>query len=171
MYRNQGGVVSLFFFPVKQNFPIYTLIATVLLSIIQILAKQMCEFFLVALTVGWILTRFPSKDKLSKARTMNTILFHEETLFWERCELFCSHCCLFKKPISAHFHFQFFFLKCHCFQCHLKKNPSSLGGCRRPKFESFFAWIATHLTPPWHFTVLLKILFWSLLLWFNIKSN
>ena len=34
-----------FFFPVKQNCPIYTLIATVLLSIIQILAKQMCEFF------------------------------------------------------------------------------------------------------------------------------
>ena len=53
-----------------------------------------------------------------------------ETLFWERFELFCSHCRLFKKPISAHFHFQFFFLKCHCFQCHLKKNPSSLGVCR-----------------------------------------
>ena len=77
VYRRQGGVVSLFFFPAKQNFPIYNSIATVHLSIIQILAKQMWEFFLVALTVGWSLTRFPNKDKLSKARTMNTILFHE----------------------------------------------------------------------------------------------
>ena len=168
-----------YFFPVKQNFPIYTFIATVLLSIIQILAKQMCEFFLVALTVGWILTRFQVKINYRKPEQwiqycfMNKRCFDNksETLFWERFELFCSHCCLFKEPLSAHFHFQFFFLKCHCFQCHLKKNPSSLGGCRRPKFESFFAWIATHLIPPWHFTVLLKILFWSLLLWFDIKSN
>lgn len=162
-----------FFFPVKQNFPIYTLIATVLLSIIQILAKQMCEFFFGG-TDRWMNSNvFQVKIIDWKDCFMNKRCFgnKSETLFWERFELFCSHCRLFKKPISAHFHFQFFFLKCHCFQCHLKKNPSSLGVCRRPKFESFFAWIATHLIPPWHFTVLLKILFWSLLLWFNIKSN